>query len=84
MKTDYLERASYPTDLTDEQWVQIEPLFVGIREYTLGGGKFNSSKTRFSPNGSPEKFRLVKQENFSVPHITHSLNGYMLKKFSLI
>ena len=33
MKTDYLERASYPTDLTDEQWAQIEPLFVGMREY---------------------------------------------------
>ena len=33
MKTDYLERPSYPTDLTDEQWAQIEPLFVGMREY---------------------------------------------------
>ena len=33
MKKDYLERASYPTDLTDEQWTVIEPLFVGMREY---------------------------------------------------
>ena len=33
MKTDYLERQSYPTDLTDTQWAQIEPLFVGMREY---------------------------------------------------
>ena len=33
MKKDYLERQSYPTDLTDDQWAQIEPLFVGMREY---------------------------------------------------
>ena len=33
MKTDYLERQSYPTDLTDEQWATIAPLFVGMREY---------------------------------------------------
>lgn len=33
MKKDYMERASYPTDLTDEQWAIIEPLFVGMREY---------------------------------------------------
>jgi len=33
MKRDYLERQSYPTDLTDEQWAAIEPLFVGMREY---------------------------------------------------
>lgn len=33
MKKEYLERASYPTDLTDEQWAVIEPLFVGMREY---------------------------------------------------
>ena len=33
MKKDYLERQSYPTDLTDSQWAIIEPLFVGMREY---------------------------------------------------
>ena len=33
MKKDYLERQSYPTDLTDEQWAVIEPLFVSMREY---------------------------------------------------
>ena len=33
MKKDYLERQDYPTDLTDEQWAAIEPLFVGMREY---------------------------------------------------
>ena len=33
MKKDYLERQSYPTDLTDSQWAIIAPLFVGIREY---------------------------------------------------
>ena len=33
MKTDYLERQSYPTDLTDEQWEAIVPFFVGMREY---------------------------------------------------
>ena len=29
MKKEYLKRAS--TDLTDEQWTVIEPLFVGMR-----------------------------------------------------
>lgn len=33
MKKDYLERQSYTTDLTDDQWALIEPLFVGMREY---------------------------------------------------
>ena len=33
MKRDYLERQSYPTDLTDSQWAEIESLFVGMREY---------------------------------------------------
>ena len=33
MKKDYLERQSYPTDLTDKQWTEIESLFVGMREY---------------------------------------------------
>ena len=33
MKKDYLERASYPKDLTDSQLAVIEPLFVGMREY---------------------------------------------------
>ena len=28
-----MERQGYPTDLTDEQWAVIEPLFVGMREY---------------------------------------------------
>ncbi|MBR0262114.1 MAG: hypothetical protein IJQ85_10025, partial [Selenomonadaceae bacterium] len=32
MKKEYLERASYPTDLTDEQWAIIAPLFVGMRQ----------------------------------------------------
>ena len=33
MKRDYLERQSYPTDLTDSQWAEIESLFVGMCEY---------------------------------------------------
>ena len=33
MKKDYLERQSYPTDLTDSQWTVIAPLFVNMREY---------------------------------------------------
>ena len=33
MKKDYLERQSYPTDLTDKQWAVIEPLFVSMKEY---------------------------------------------------
>ena len=27
-------RQSYPSDLTDTQWAEIEPLFSGLREYT--------------------------------------------------
>ena len=33
MKKDYLERKSYSTDLTDEQWAVIAPLLTGLREY---------------------------------------------------
>ena len=33
MKKDYEKRKSYPTDLTDNQWAEIESLFVGMREY---------------------------------------------------
>ena len=33
MKQDYLNRKKYATDLTDKQWSEIEPLFVGMREY---------------------------------------------------
>ena len=33
MKQDYLNRKSYPTDLTDEQWAVIAPLFAGMRVY---------------------------------------------------
>ena len=33
MKQDYLNRKKYATDLTDKQWSEIKPLFVGMREY---------------------------------------------------
>ena len=33
MKQEYLKRKKYATDLTDKQWAEIEPLFVGMREY---------------------------------------------------
>jgi putative transposase len=33
MKTNETKRQSYPTDLTDKQWDEIEPLFVGMRQY---------------------------------------------------
>ena len=33
MKKEYLKRKSYQTDLTDKQWEEIEPLFVGMRVY---------------------------------------------------
>ena len=33
MKTNEAKRQSYPTDLTDKQWTEIEPLFVGMRQY---------------------------------------------------
>ena len=33
MKKDTLNRKAYPTDLTDEQWAVIAPLFSGMRQY---------------------------------------------------
>jgi putative transposase len=33
MKKENELRKSYPTDLTDKQWAEIAPLFVGMREY---------------------------------------------------
>ncbi len=33
MKKNYEKRQSYLTDLTDEQWLEIAPLFVGMQEY---------------------------------------------------
>lgn len=33
MKQEYLNRKKYETDLTDKQWSEIAPLFVGMREY---------------------------------------------------
>ena len=32
MKKRKTNRQSYPTDLTDKQWAEIEPLFVGMRK----------------------------------------------------
>jgi transposase len=33
MKKEYEKCKSYSTDLTDEQWAEIQPLFSGLREY---------------------------------------------------
>ena len=33
MNKDNLERKAYPTDLTDEQWAVIAPLFKGMRQF---------------------------------------------------
>ena len=33
MKKDYEKSQSYPTDLTDEQWLKIASLFVSMREH---------------------------------------------------
>ena len=46
-----MERQSYPTDLTDEQWAQTEPLFVGMREY-------KRCKWRQLPHDFPPPFTL--------------------------
>ena len=32
METNKTNRQSYPTDLTDKQWAEIEPLFMGMRQ----------------------------------------------------
>ena len=34
MKDNKKRERSYPSDLTDSQWTEIEPLFSGLREYT--------------------------------------------------
>jgi transposase len=34
MKRKKERQQTYPSDLTDKQWVEIEPLFTGMREYT--------------------------------------------------
>lgn len=33
MKKDAKRRQAYPSDLTDKQWAEIEPLYSGLREY---------------------------------------------------
>ena len=33
MKKDEKQRQGYPSDLTDKQWAEIEPLYSGLREY---------------------------------------------------
>lgn len=33
MKKDAKQRQAYPSDLTDKQWAEIEPLYSGLREY---------------------------------------------------
>ena len=44
MKTDYLERQDYPTDMTDKQWAVIEPIFVWMREYKHISSAFHSAQ----------------------------------------
>ena len=34
MKENKKRERSYPSDLTDTQWAEIEPLYSGLREYT--------------------------------------------------
>jgi putative transposase len=34
MKKDEKRKQAYPSDLTDAQWAEIEPLYSGLREYT--------------------------------------------------
>lgn len=34
MRKNEKRKQSYPSDLTDIQWLEIEPLFSGLREYT--------------------------------------------------
>ena len=50
MKKDYLERQSYPTDLTDDQWTQIEPLFV------VSGCKWRQLPHDFPPHFTVHSF----------------------------
>ena len=62
MKKDYSKRKPYPTDLTDEQWTIIEPLFVKMREYKYSKRELlnavlylvdNGCKWRVLPNDFP-------------------------------
>ena len=69
MKTDYMERQSYPTDLTDEQWAQIEPLFVGMRQYKHSKRELTNAVLYLVDSGC--KWRQLPHD-FPPPFTVHS------------
>ncbi len=92
MKKDYLARQSYPTDLTDEQWAVIEPLFVGMREYKYSKREIlnavlyvvdSSCKWRQLPHDLPtwqtvySFFRRAKISGLWDKMLRHLVGGYL-------
>ena len=60
MKKDNLKRTAYPTDLTDEQWEVIAPLFKGMREYKYSKRELLNAVLYLVDNGC--KWRALPHE----------------------
>lgn len=51
MKKDDKMRQTYPSDLTDNQWVEIEPLYSGLREYRWSKRELTNAVLYFVKTG---------------------------------
>lgn len=60
MKKDTLNRKAYPTDLTDEQWAVIAPLFSGMRQYKYSKRELLNAVLYLVDNGC--KWRALPHE----------------------
>ena len=60
MKNNNLKRKAYPTDVTDEQWAVIAPLFAGMREYKYSKRELLNAVLYLVDNGC--KWRALPHE----------------------
>ncbi len=60
MNNDNLKRKAYPTDLTDEQWAIIAPLFKGMRQYKYSKRELLNAVLYLVDNGC--KWRALPHE----------------------
>jgi putative transposase len=51
MKKDEKRKQAYPSDLTDAQWAEIEPLYSGLREYTWSKRELTNAVLYFVKTG---------------------------------
>jgi transposase len=51
MKKEEKRRQAYPSDLTDVQWVEIEPLYSGLREYAWSKRELTDAVLYFVKTG---------------------------------